>query len=51
VSEQLSLAMGVENLFDKSFDLIGSNQEQANTYPTVYDVFGRSYFASASFKF
>jgi outer membrane receptor protein involved in Fe transport len=51
VSEQLSLAMGVENLFDKSFTLLGSNQEQSNTYPSVYDVIGRSYFASASFKF
>ncbi|WP_086436978.1 TonB-dependent receptor domain-containing protein [Altererythrobacter xiamenensis] len=31
--------------------LLGDNQEQANTYPSTYDVLGRRYFASASFKF
>jgi outer membrane receptor protein involved in Fe transport len=51
VTEQFSLAMGVNNLFDKKPQLIGDNQEQANTYPGVYDVLGRDFFVSASLKF
>lgn len=31
--------------------LLGTNSEQANTYPSVYDVLGRDFFVSASFKF
>ena len=31
--------------------LIGTNQEQANTYPSTYNVIGRDYFASALIRF
>lgn len=31
--------------------LLGDNQEQANTYPSTYDVLGRDYFVSALIKF
>lgn len=31
--------------------LLGDNQEQANTYPSTYDVLGRRYFVSGTFKF
>jgi outer membrane receptor protein involved in Fe transport len=31
--------------------LLGDNQEQANTYPSTYDVLGRRYFASVGVKF
>ncbi len=31
--------------------LLGSNQEQANTYPSTYDVLGRDFFASARIRF
>lgn len=31
--------------------LLGSNQEQANTYPSTYDVLGRDWFASARIRF
>ncbi|GAB5348108.1 TonB-dependent receptor domain-containing protein [Alteriqipengyuania sp. 357] len=31
--------------------LLGDNQEQANTYPSVYDTLGRDYFISAKLKF
>lgn len=66
-SENFTLAFGVNNLFDTlpgtpEFDgifvtnrpnslLLGDNQEQANTYPSTYDVIGRDFFVSASFKF
>ncbi len=51
VTEQVTLSAGVNNLFDKKPQLIGDNQEQANTYPGVYDVLGRDYFVSANFRF
>ena len=31
--------------------LLGDNQEQANTYPSTYDVLGRDFFASVAFSF
>ena len=51
VNDNLTLNMGVNNLFDKSPPIIGDNQEQANTYPGVYDVLGRDFFVSASLRF
>ncbi|WP_207912477.1 TonB-dependent receptor domain-containing protein [Parafrankia sp. BMG5.11] len=51
ITEQFSLSMGVNNLFDKQPQLIGDNQEQGNTYPGVYDVLGRDYFVSVNLKF
>lgn len=51
VSEQLNLALGVNNIFDKQPQRIGDNQEQANTYPSTYDVLGRDFFISANLKF
>lgn len=50
-TEKLSLAMGVNNLFDKKPPVIGDNQEQANTYPSSYDVLGRDFFVSARLAF
>jgi outer membrane receptor protein involved in Fe transport len=66
-SEQFTVTFGVNNLFDTlpctpEFDgiavtscdnnlLLGDNQEQANTYPSTYDVLGRRFFVSAAFKF
>ena len=66
-SETVTFTFGVNNLFDElpqtpTFDgivvsnnndgtLLGDNQEQANTYPSVYDVLGRDFFVSAAFKF
>lgn len=51
VTDNATFNFGINNLFDKKPQLIGSNQEQANTYPNVYDVLGRDYFISASFRF
>ena len=50
-SEHLTVSLGVNNLFDKEPLLIGDNQEQANTYPSTYDVIGRDFFASARVRF
>ncbi|WP_374409082.1 TonB-dependent receptor domain-containing protein [Pelagerythrobacter sp.] len=51
VNENFTFTAGVNNLFDKRPPLIGSNQEQANTYPGVYDVLGRDYFVSVGMDF
>ena len=51
VNETFSLTAGVNNLFDKKPPIIGYNNQQSNTYPSTYDVFGRQYFFSATARF
>ncbi|MEJ6595280.1 TonB-dependent receptor [Parasphingorhabdus sp.] len=51
VNDNLTLSMGANNLLNKKPFTIGDNQEQANTYPSTYDVLGRDYFVSAAIKF
>ncbi|MGK2286998.1 TonB-dependent receptor [Pedomonas sp. V897] len=52
LNETISFTAGVNNLFNRKPPLIGDgNNEQSNTYPTTYDVFGRQYFFSATAKF
>lgn len=51
VTDNFSFNIGVNNLFNKQPVIIGSNQEQANTYPGVYDVLGRDFFVSAQMRF
>lgn len=50
-TDQMTFAFGVNNLLDKKPQVIGTNQEQANTYPGTYDVLGRDFFVSANFRF
>lgn len=51
-TETLSFTAGVNNLFDKKPPLFSeNNDEQSNTYPSTYDVFGRQYFFSATARF
>jgi outer membrane receptor protein involved in Fe transport len=49
--DHLTLNFGVNNLLDKRPPIIGSNQEQANTYPGTFDVIGRDFFISANVRF
>lgn len=44
-------SVGVNNLFDKQPPILGDNQEQANTYPSTYDPYGRAFFVSTTLKF
>ncbi len=50
VTDGATLNIGVNNLFDKKPPILGDNQEQANTFPGTYDVLGRDFFVSASFR-
>jgi len=49
--ENLTLSFGANNVLDKNPPVIGDNDEQANTYPATYDVFGRTFFANAKVSF
>ncbi|MEQ8435082.1 MAG: TonB-dependent receptor [Oceanicaulis sp.] len=51
INDTLQLTVGIDNLFDKKPPIIGDNQEQANTYPATYDVFGRTYWANIRAQF
>jgi outer membrane receptor protein involved in Fe transport len=51
ITDQFSMAAGVNNLLGKKPQLIGDNAEQANTYPGTFDVLGRDFFVSAKFRF
>ncbi|MEG3182285.1 TonB-dependent receptor domain-containing protein [Sphingomonas sp. LT1P40] len=55
-TDNFDLSIGVTNLFDKQPPLLASAQsggsgEQTNTFPTYYDVMGRSFFVSARIKY
>ena len=43
--------MGVNNIIDTKPQILGDNQEQANTYPNTYDTLWRDYFISGSLRF
>jgi outer membrane receptor protein involved in Fe transport len=45
------VTVGIDNLLDESPPIIGDNDEQANTYPALYDVFGRTFFIRATADF
>jgi outer membrane receptor protein involved in Fe transport len=50
VSDSATMNFGINNLFNKKPPVIGSNQEQANTYPSSFDVLGRDFFVSVNFR-
>ena len=49
--ENLTITAGANNVLDNGPPVIGDNDEQANTFPATYDVFGRTFFASARVRF
>ncbi len=51
INDNVGLNLGINNLFNKQPPIVGTQQEQANTYPGVYDVLGRDFFVSANFRF
>ena len=50
-SDNLAFTFGINNLFDEQPPILGDNQQQANTYPNTYDVFGRTFFLNAKTRF
>jgi len=49
--DKFTLTFGSNNVLDEEPPVIGDNDEQANTFPATYDVFGRSFFANARINF
>lgn len=50
-AERFSLFGGVINLTNNKQTLIGSSQEQLNTFPSTYDPLGIRYYAGATLRF
>lgn len=51
INDHLTLTGGIDNLLDEEPPILGDNQEQANTYPATYDVFGRTFFLKGTVRF
>jgi len=51
ITDHFTLNMGVNNILDKTPQVLGSLQEQANTFPGTYDVLGRDFFVSTRLRF
>jgi outer membrane receptor protein involved in Fe transport len=51
VSDNFTMNVGVNNLFDKKPPILGSLAEQANTFPGTYDPLGRDFFVSGRLSF
>ncbi|PTM44644.1 TonB-dependent receptor-like protein [Sphingomonas aerolata] len=51
IKDGFTWSVGVNNVFDKQPPILGDNQQQANTYPSTYDPYGRAFFVSTNVKF
>nr|WP_207791405.1 TonB-dependent receptor [Sphingosinicella soli] len=56
IADAYDFRFGVQNIFDKDPPIVGSEagsttHNAANTFPTVYDALGTTFFVSASAKF
>jgi len=50
-SDAFAVTFGINNILDTEPTRLGDSQEQANTFPSTYDLFGPRAFVSASYKF
>ncbi|MEM9384060.1 MAG: TonB-dependent receptor [Pseudomonadota bacterium] len=50
-TEAFRVNLGFRNIFDELPTFVGDAQQQANTFPELYDVIGRRVFVSASYAF
>lgn len=51
VMKKFTWSFGVNNIFNRQPPILGDNQEQANTYPSTYDPYGRAFFSGVTLKF
>ncbi|WP_324695888.1 TonB-dependent receptor domain-containing protein [Novosphingobium sp. RL4] len=51
VADRFTWNIGMNNMFNKKPPILGDNQEQSNTYPTTYDVYGRTFFTGVTVNF
>ncbi len=50
-SDNLRLNFGIKNALDEEPTFLGDTQQQANTFPETYDLFGPRYWISATYNF
>ncbi len=50
-TDAFTLNFGIKNVTEEESTFVGDTQEQANTFPELYDVIGRRFFLSGSYKF
>jgi outer membrane receptor protein involved in Fe transport len=50
-SDDFSVTAGVNNILDTEPTKVGDVQEQANSFPSTYDLLGPRVFLSASYRF
>ncbi len=51
ITENYSMYGGINNLFGTSPQFVGSDQQQGNTFPNVFDVIGTYFYFGATAKF
>ncbi|WP_260921921.1 TonB-dependent receptor domain-containing protein [Novosphingobium sp. 9] len=51
VNHMFTWTIGMNNMFNKKPPILGDNQEQSNTYPSTYDVMGRTFFTGIKVDF
>ena len=51
INDNYKIGFGIDNVADTRPPILGANDEQANTYPATYDVFGRTFYLSAQARF
>lgn len=51
IDSNYRVIFGIDNLFDEEPPILGANDEQSNTYPATYDVFGRTFFFNVTATF
>ena len=51
IDKRFTWSLGMNNMFNKKPPILGDNQEQANTYPSTYDVYGRTFFTGITVDF
>lgn len=50
-SDDVSVNFGINNILDTEPTLVGNQQEQANTFPSTYDLLGPRAFVSLNYRF
>ena len=50
-SDDFSVNFGINNILDTEPTAVGDQQEQANTFPSTYDLLGPRFFFSAQYRF
>jgi outer membrane receptor protein involved in Fe transport len=51
IDHRFTWNIGMNNMFNKKPPILGDNQEQSNTYPSTYDVYGRTFFTGITVDF